>query len=145
MAILLINTFKTKEQKVLLKKVRLALKNLCGHGHSREGSYLTAPRKLRLDRDFLKENYKEIWKHCTIRFDPQEKGASIRGKKDIHIGPFFLQPRFTVMDVEKIILHEFLHAALDISMEDAHHGLIYQVIKENIKYPGPANVGTCGI
>lgn len=146
MAKLLMNTFNKnkKDEKMLLLKIRYALKNLCGHGSGRDGSYLTAPRKLNKERDFLKANYKEIWKMCTIRFNPTEPGASIKGKKDINIGPFFLSGKITITDMEKTILHEYLHAALDTSSDLGHHGLIYQILIENLKYPEPANVGTCG-
>jgi hypothetical protein len=141
MAILTIASFpKDTAGSALLRKVRRALTNLCGHGHGKDGTYVTAPRKLNADRDTLRADYKKIWKECTITFDPKEAGASIQSARHIHIGPFFLQARFTVMDMEKIILHEFLHAALDIAWKDAHHSMMEQIIKYNLRYPGPANV-----
>lgn len=148
MATLLIETFSTREQKRLLKKVRQALKNLCGHGHGKDGRFLTAPRKLRPKRDFLKDDYKEVWKKCVIKFDEKEAGASVRNNRnqqfgnffDIRIGPFFLQPRFSVKDMEKLILHEYLHKAMIISMKEAEHGFIDQIIRDHLRYPGPPNI-----
>jgi hypothetical protein len=57
----------------------------------------------------------------------------------IKIGPFFLDGRFKTLDLEKVILHEFLHEAIAISWKAAHHGQIDQIIQYNLEYPGAPN------
>jgi hypothetical protein len=102
--------------------------------------YPAAPHGLRTDRDFLRGEWKEIWKEVTIEFADEESGASIYvPNRRVRIGPFFLAERFTVRDLEKIVLHEFLHAGFDIEMRAAHHGLMEQVLIFNMGYHRPAN------
>ncbi len=141
MAVLKIDTFLGDgEGQGLLKKVKQSLTNLCGHAHGSDGTYLTAPKALKTDRDMLRENWREIWQATTIQYDDNETGASINHKtKIITLGAFFLKPAHKVIDIQKVILHEFLHIALDIEWRDAHHGQIEQVIKYNLGYPGDAN------
>ena len=142
MATLLTGTFPTdREGRRLLRKIKLALTNICGHGVSRKGIILTAPRKLKQDRDNLKSDYKEIWKKCTIEYDPEETGASVLMKSfKIRLGPFFLKPIIKVKDLEEVILHEFLHVALDIKDRQFHHGLMTQILKYNIGYKEDSNI-----
>ncbi len=134
-------TFPTDSEGIELQsKVRKALTHLCGHGLSKENVILTAPPKLNAERDQLRENYRDIWRVVVIEYDENEAGASAWYKtKKIRLGPLFLRPFFKVMDVEKVLLHEFLHLALDVSDEKFHHGFIEQIIKYNIGYPGDAN------
>ena len=136
MAMLLMDTFpKDKEGSALLRKVKLAIANICGHGVSRKGVVLTAPKKLKPGRDNLKADYKEIWKKCTIEFDENETGASVIMKTyRIRLGPFFLRPMIKVTDMEEVILHEFLHVALDIKDRQFHHGFMTQILKYNMGY-----------
>ncbi len=129
----------------LLRKVKKALTNLTGLAHPGDGRYPVAPKKLNIGRDVLKPTYKATWAACNIEYDPNERGASIKQGKDIRIGPFFLQRRFTVMDIEKVILHEYLHAVIAISMKEAHHGHIDQIIQFNLRYPGAPNPAEGGI
>jgi hypothetical protein len=136
----------------MLVKIKNALKSLTGKdgkpgkkrdpvGYERDGlDYPVPPVKLRQDRDFLKDEWRSIWKNCTIEFDGDEAGASIHiPTSRIRIGPFFLQGRFGVKDFEKIIIHEFLHAAFIFEFRDAHHGMMEQVLIHNLHYTPPAN------
>lgn len=139
MARLLADTFPADaEGRALLGKVRRALTNLTGMAPPRDGNFTVAPRRLDPERDLLKDDWRNTWLRETIRFDPAEPGASVRAGV-IKIGPFFLQRRFTVMDLEKVVLHEYLHEAIDIEWKDAHHGQIDQIIRFNLGYPGPPN------
>ena len=126
----------------LLKRVRNALTNLTGIAANRAEEYVPAPIKLSADRDLLDPDYKVIWKQCTIEYDPNEAGAEIYLKdRKIVLGPFM--KGFSVMELEKVILHEFLHAALDDGWqrlsEQAQHGQINLIIGYNIGYPPPPN------
>ena len=128
--------------KQLLGKVQSALTNLTGFRAPKDANYAVAPTKLDADRDLLKSNYKTIWQQCTIEYDPKQAGAEVApGARKMKIGPFFLDPTTTVMDMEKVILHEYLHLVIDISSSDTgiQHGQINQIIKYNLKYPGPPN------
>jgi hypothetical protein len=129
-------------EKFLLTRVRHALTNLTGVAANRAEEYGLAPTKLDAERDSLSPNYKSIWKQCTVEYDPEESGAEIYLKaRRIVLGPFFRA--FEEMDLEKVILHEFLHAALDDGWqrlsEQAQHGQINLIIVSNIGYPPPPN------
>ena len=131
----------------LLSNVKQALGTLTGtpgkpavKDRRRAIEYAGAPQKLRTERDFLKSHWKELWKDCVIAFDREEAGASVNMRTGrIALGPFFLKPNFKVADIEKVILHEFLHIALDIEMRAAHHSMMEQVIIYNLGYSRPAN------
>ncbi|MCA9753784.1 MAG: hypothetical protein KC591_16425 [Gemmatimonadetes bacterium] len=136
---LLADTFpKDKEGQALLLKVRRAMERLT-RSKGVKDNFVKAPRRLNADEHNLKDEFANIWARCTLEFDPENPGASVR-KGKIKIGPFFLAKRFKVMDLEKVILHEFLHESLAISWKEAHHGLIDQIIQYDLKYPGPPNV-----
>jgi hypothetical protein len=107
-----------------------------------------APQRLSKGRDFLRDDWKEIWKQMTVEFSDEELGASIyRPKRRVRIGPFFTgtkftekgEKRFSVVDMQKVLLHEFLHAAFTIEDRQFHHGMISQVLIGNLGYPEPAN------
>lgn len=136
MATLMTSTFPADEEGAkLLKKLKIALANICGHGVSKKGIVLTAPRELKAGRDNLRSDYREIWKKCTIEFDSEETGASVLMKSyQIKIGPFFLRPSIKIVDLEEVLLHEFLHVALDISDRQFHHGIMTQILKYNLGY-----------
>jgi hypothetical protein len=139
----------------MLDKVKQALKNITGSGgkqtttkdlgYDRVGiEYWSPPLKLRQNRDCLRDEWRDIWRKCTIEFDGEERGASIHvPTRRIRIGPFFLQSRFAARDFEKIILHEFLHAAFSFGMREADHGMMEQVLIFNIGYHPPANPAEC--
>ena len=104
--------------------------------------YPHAPVKLKPDRDFLADDWQQTWKDCTIEFADNEPGASIYvPERRIRFGPFFVLHSYTVTDFEKIILHEYLHAAFsfDNSLKSFHHGMMEQVLIYNLGYRPPAN------
>jgi hypothetical protein len=145
MAMLISNSFPdSSEGKAMLVKVKRAFTRLTWTTAKDEGgyyAYFTAPTKLKKDRDSLKDDYEIIWIECTLEFDEGEAGASIFvSRREIKIGPFFLASRFTTTDMEKIILHEYLHAALAVDRQ-YHHSFMEQIIKYNLGYPGPWNPG----
>jgi RHS repeat-associated protein len=136
----------TAQGKKLLEKVRAALRNLTGEkGEGDE--WKSVPKKLRGERDWLDENYKEIWDKTVIRYDKNECGAGVGpGEKEgewvITIGPLFEKERWKVIDLEKVILHEYLHPALKPGLrmgESFEHGTIDQIIKYDLRYPGAPN------
>lgn len=137
------------EAQELLPRIHAALKALCGR--PKGGTYAVPLKLKRLARPArrgesgrLLPNYVAIWKTCFIVFDPQERGASIwlpTGK--IKFGPFFVSG-WKRRDLEKVILHEYLHKAIDLQpsygdtrfRKDAQHGEIDQIIEFELKYPG---------
>ena len=169
MAFLFSDTFLKADDdgKKLLRKVRDALGRLSGDG-GKSGKrdlilgfendqpvfapqqsgfdYVKAPKRLQTDRDFLKFEWRQIWRECTIQFDSAEAGASILvPRRRIRIGPFFLDDRFVVADMEKVILHEYLHAALAIEERERgmQHNFMKQIITFNLNYSGNANPAGC--
>lgn len=105
-------------------------------------NYDHAPVKLQEDRDFLREDWKEIWDKCTIEFADYEAGASIHvPSRRIRFGPFFALHKYSITDFEKILLHEYLHAAFrfDNTLKSFHHGMMEQVLIYNLRYKPPAN------
>ena len=139
MAKLLAGTFPANpEGAALLHKVKKALRRLTGMTEPKNGDWTWPPARLDADRDMLKPNWKMTWRMCVIRYDPAEKGASaLHGT--LTIGPFFLHDRFSTRDIEKVVLHEFLHEVLSTDWRDVHHSLINQIIQFNLEYPGPPN------
>jgi hypothetical protein len=133
----------------LLRRLREALEALSGH--PRAGKYAVPRKLLPLTRPApggepgrLLPSYAQIWNSCFIVFDPNERGASIHmptGK--IRFGPFFVSG-WTRKDLEKVILHEYLHKAIAMQPDfggvqfrkDAQHGEIDQIIEFELKYKG---------
>lgn len=146
MAELLANTFPGDPAgKTLLQNVRRALRNLTGIGDNPSNIYLPAPIGLKQDRDGLRPDYRMIWQKCKIKFNDQQAGAEMAPGGQMEIGPYFLRSDTTVTDLEKLLLHEFLHDALESSGiggsegYDFDHTRINQVIRDNLRYPGPPN------
>jgi len=143
MATLRLATFPSdKSGQLLLGKVKDALANLTGIRGGATGVYVGAPTKLDRARDMLKPNYRIVWQQCTLEFDPDERGAEATpGTSNLRVGPFFLSGDTSVMDMEKVILHEYLHLVIDIgwSATEAEHGQINHIIRDNLSYPGPPN------
>ena len=124
---------------LLLRKVRQALRHLTGMPPPRDDHWTIAPTPLVPERDFLRNDWRTIWLQCTIRFDPAEPGASVRVRQDVRLGPFFLGSATTVLALEKVLLHEYLHAALVLDRIDEQHDLIDRVVEFHLGYPGPPN------
>jgi len=143
------------EEQQLLANLQRALTKLSGTGKNDEWS--KAPRKLRQQRDSLDDDFRKIWKNSVIRYDPNCTGATgnfnENGGADIVLGPWFLQHKFLwrghTSELEKVILHEYLHDALDKPFQfhgnpdrnDMQHGFIDQVIQFNLGYKGSPNPG----
>jgi|SRR6185312_1401551 len=105
-------------------------------------NYAKVPPKLSEDDDFLGPGWEKIWDECTIEFADSESGASIHiPSRRIRFGPFFALHKYTITDFEKIILHEYLHAAFrfDNKLKEFHHGMMQQVLIYNHGYKEPAN------
>ena len=159
MAILTTRTFPndTSGQR-LLQSVKQALTHLTGvkapapHGNGAGGhqrietpvdlEYQAAPFRLDPDRDELRSDYRLVWRQCSVAYDPTEPGAEV-GPDDrtLCLGPFCLT--LSVPDVEKIILHEYLHLVVEgWGSGDSQHPQINLIIKCNLGYlgsPNPAN------
>lgn len=104
--------------------------------------YGHVPVKLRPERDFLSDDWKEIWQACTIEFADYESGASIHvPSRRIRFGPYFALHKYSITDFEKIILHEYLHAAFrfENTLKEFHHGMMEQVLIHQLHYKAPAN------
>lgn len=129
-----------QESLELQKKVRKAIANLCHHQLDANNEVIAPPFRLNPNRDWLKPDYREIWKQCVIEYDENDPNATAYFKLNkITIGPVFLRPSISILDLEKVLLHEFLHLALSIDDRTAHHSFMEQIIKYHIKYPGDAN------
>ncbi len=158
MATLIASTFVQESE--LLGRVRDALRNLTGfHGTETQVKanlrvdypFPVGPngRLFRLDKeeDFLATDYQAIWCKCTIQYDPSEPGAEIKVlERKMRLGP--AMRHYIVNDLEKVIIHEYLHAALNADWQDltdvVQHGPINETIQFHLFYPGhpnPANPG----
>ena len=101
--------------------------------------------KLRPYEDRLRASYMLLWYKCTVEFDENEPGAEILPQDNrIILGPFMFG--LNVVDTEKIIIHEFLHVALDDDWQTgkpfgpmAQHQQINPIIKRRLGYRDPVN------
>jgi hypothetical protein len=141
MATRLENTFRADASgTTLLGKLKPAQSNVDGViGVATAMKPPHAARRLHRDEDSLKRDFLAIWSRCTIEYDPKQPAAEIRKGKEIVIGPLFAEQRFTTLDMEKVLLHEYLHAALDEMWKLDPHSQIDQIIQFNLKYPGAPN------
>ena len=155
MATLKPETFSTEysEDRDLLKNVRSALFNLTGI--PRTGGASDDERvdftsitgkgvlsRLNVARDVLRPDYRRYWEYTTVVYDTEQHGAEINIEdRKIILGPFLIG--MGVEDAEKVIIHEFLHAALDDdwqrSTEQEQHGQINHIIIYGPHYSEPAN------
>lgn len=144
-----------KDGQYLLSLVRDALKSLCGVG--RNDTFGNVPPKLTKlakpgangEESRLLSNYGAIWKSCSVQYNERERGASISPQRVISLGPFFASNRWKVKDIEKVLLHEYLHKAVSLQpnygdrdfRDGVQHGEIDQIIEFELHYPPPANPG----
>ena len=132
------------EGQALHAKVRKAFDTLTKSRPPKQGEgyipyYRVPVRLVKHSRDHLKSDFEDVWTWCMFSFDEEETGASMFvSKREATIGPFFLRSGFTSVDMEKIILHEYLHAALRYGRQ-YHHSFIEQIIKYDLGYKGPWN------
>jgi hypothetical protein len=96
----------------------------------------------------IKEHYLQIWNDCTLEYDLKQAGAEIYipGKR-MYLGPFMLDYD-DVVDLEKVIVHEYLHAAIQdattrLGLQWSHHE-INRIVTYNLKYPDPPNPANPG-
>jgi hypothetical protein len=178
MAKLLLDTFNTKlplkqergkaiqkDITGVLGRVKMALENITGtKGRGVEGTkdgkvtgsldypVIAVPgrlAKLNADEDRLRDNFKLIWQMCTIEFAEGEGGAEVFPKINrMILGPLLWSPNIDVANTEKIIIHEFLHLALDDDWQTgkpfgpmAQHQQINPIIRRRLGYGPPVNPG----
>jgi len=152
-AILFPSTFGIETE--LLSGVRGALRNLTGFESTAaaikanlpvEYPFPVGPNgmlfRLNADNDDLDPTYKFIWQQCTIQYDPKEPGAEIEVTGRImRLGP--AMRHYVVKDLEKVIIHEYMHAALNANWQPmnylAQHDPINHTIQFNLLYPGHPN------
>lgn len=148
MAIIRFETFPNDLEKIYLYqdsqelqgKIRKAIFNLCHHSLDKNNEVVASPYRLNPRRDWLKPDYREIWKKCVIEYDENDPNATAYfSLNKITVGPVFMRPTITILDMEKVLLHEFLHLALSIQDRQMHHSFMEQIIKYHLKYPGDAN------
>jgi hypothetical protein len=91
----------------------------------------------------IRSNYLQVWNDCTLEYDQAQRGAEIYvpGRR-MYLGPFMLDYD-DVVDLEKVIVHEYLHAALldetsRLGLDHSHHE-INRIVTYNLKYPCPPN------
>jgi hypothetical protein len=132
--------------KALLAKVQAALRELTPQKKGVD-KFPSPPDKLMKIMDDLRRQFANIWKDLKISFDPAEKGASISPALELKIGPFFLVGHFTQEDMQKVILHEYLHKAMSFEPPDGfppdqRHSLEHSKIDdllEEMGYRPPVN------
>jgi hypothetical protein len=129
----------------LLRNVNSALKKISGPPVvTPEGPlYQRVPKGLKTVHG-LKSNFENIWGDTIISYDPKAYGASADfGETEIIFGEFFTKPQ-SILILEKVLMHEFLHLVVDLP-RPMHHGRIDHIIKYGLKLPGDPNpLGTVG-
>jgi hypothetical protein len=126
----------------LLKKVKDALNKLSGKSEGEE--WKTPPKRLaRKSKDHLDKKYKDIWEDTVISYNDELCGTEADPRKrKIVLDRIFLDKRWKRMDLEKVILHEYLHESLKEDQrrgEEYEHIIIDHIIKDDLGYPGPPN------
>jgi hypothetical protein len=94
-------------------------------------------------RDRIQHNYRQIWDSLTLEYDMDQPGAEIFIQdKRMFVGPFMLD-YVNPIDLEKVIIHEYLHAVLEVFYQtrglNTQHDQIDLIIREGLKYKGPPN------
>jgi hypothetical protein len=101
--------------------------------------YPKPPRGLNRNRDQLKMNYKKIWDDTVIAFDFDTYGATANHRTlEINIGEFFLKKEIPLLDLKKVVMHEFLHLVVDVP-RTMHHGQINRIISKGLGMKGDPN------
>ncbi len=129
------------DKNALLVRMKLALLSISGQPTitSYGDLYPKPPKGLSRSRDGLRRNYMKIWDDTIIAFDFDTYGATANHKTfEINIGAFFLKKEIPLLDLKKVILHEFLHLVVDIPMP-MHHGQINWIISNGLGMKGDPN------
>lgn len=132
---------------LLLKNLKTVLSKISGAPIvTPEGNlYEHPPKGLDPHRDGLKPNYRSIWSDTIVSYDPDGYGATADLKEfEINFGYFFSKPQ-SILVLEKVLLHEFLHLIVNLP-KPMHHGRINHIIQHSSKIPGDPNpLGTVGL
>jgi hypothetical protein len=138
--------------KALLTRVKQALTNLAFDPYTQVNDTrvmyhpITLKSKLaKLDPQNypIRPDYLQVWNVCTLEYDQNQRSAEIYVPgRQMFLGPFMLDYD-DVVDLEKVIVHEYLHAALldatsRLGYQWSHHE-INRIISHNLKYPCPPN------
>lgn len=129
------------DKNFLLKRIKLILLDISGPPviTSYGDLYMKPPPALNRQRDQLKSNWKKTWEDTIISFDFETYGATANHTSlEINIGEFFLKQEIPLLDLKKVVLHEFLHLVIDLP-RPLHHGQINNIIKGGLKLPGDPN------
>jgi len=93
----------------------------------------------------MRGDYNTVWQDCTVEFNEGESGGEVYPEELRNIlGP--LMYRLSVYDTEKVIIHEFLHVALDKDYQSgrpfsgpAQHPQINRILIRILNYREPCN------
>jgi hypothetical protein len=129
------------DKNALLKRIKQVLLDISGPPviTSVGNLYPKPPRGLDQRRDQLKANYRKIWDDTIISFEFDKYGATADLKTyEIDIGEFFLKKEIPLLDLKKVVLHEFLHLVVDLP-KVMHHGQINHIISKSLGLKGDPN------
>ena len=146
------NTFKAlpdtppvlaEEMLFLAERLKGILTEMCGPpippGSANFQGPPKSPQRLRRTRDELKADYQQIWKNTTVIYEHHTYGASARHSTNtIVFGEFFLKTEIETLTLKKVLMHEFLHLAVDMPRA-MHHGQINKIIRHHLGYHGDPN------
>jgi hypothetical protein len=142
--------FLAKDLNDLLENLRQVLHRISGIPVTTgDGSlYEMLPKSLRHIhpvKNGIKANYLQIWGDTIISYDAEAYGASAKFKdSEIIFGYFFTKPQ-SLLVLEKVLVHEFLHLILDLPRV-MHHGKINDIMRHLMHLPGDPNpLGTVGL
>jgi hypothetical protein len=105
-----------EQKQQLLEKVRTALRSMTRQ-YSEAAKFDHVPYALGIVRERLQGNYPAMWRQMRIVYDPNVTLASVTPKLEAKIGRGFLAPKWTQMDLQKVLLHEFLHHAAGLQFD----------------------------
>lgn len=129
------------DKNFLFKRIKLLLLDISGPPviTSFGDLYPKPPHGLNRQRDRLKRNWQKTWDDAIISFDFETYGATANHKTlEINIGEFFLKQEIPLLDLKKVVLHEFLHLVIDMPRE-MHHGQINTIISRGLRLKGDPN------
>lgn len=129
------------DKNALLARTKLALLDISGQPTvtSYGDLYPKPPKGLSRRRDNLKRDFKKIWEDTIIAFDFKTYGATANHRTlEINLGEFFLKKEIPILDLKKVILHEFLHLVVDLP-RSIHHGQINWIISHGLGLKGEPN------
>jgi len=129
------------DKNALLKRIKHVLLEISGPPVITDfgNLYMKPPHGLERRRDQLKANFAKIWDDTIFSFDFASYGATADLKScEINIGEFFLKQEIPLLDLKKVVLHEFLHLVVDLP-KPLHHGQINNIISKGLGLKGDPN------